>query len=92
MNTETETKSTARNVVFLLRGKDGNEQLVKTFRAGDKVGEKVYKSPKRALTNYLEQVAADEKHELHTALLDGELKQAAGHPKPVSLTTKSVVS
>ena len=91
MSNETTTKR-ANNVVFLLRGEAGNEQIVRTFRAGDVVNGKEVKSPKRALTAFLSTVAEDEEHELHEALMDGELSQAAGHPAPIRLRTTTVFS
>lgn len=81
------TTKKASNTIFLVQGTDGNEQIVRTFRATEDS-----KSPKRALTRFLNLVLGDETHELHAAAKAGELSYMSGHEQRVELKTQTVVS
>lgn len=92
MTTETTTETTtkpkkASNTIFLIQGTDGNEQIVRTFRASAES-----KSPKRALTRFLDLVLSDASHDLHQAARDGQLSYMSGHTQQVELKTQTVVS
>lgn len=81
------SKKSATNTIFLIRRTDGTEEIVRTFRV-----EGASKSPKRALTRFLNLVLGDAEHELHEAARDGELSYVSGHMQPVTLATATVIS
>jgi hypothetical protein len=81
------TTRTAGNTIFLIRGTDGNEQIVETFRVTE-----TSKSPKRALQRFLDLVLGDEDHELFDAAQDGELSYMSGHTQPVTVGVQPVVN
>ncbi len=80
MSETTTTTKTASNTIFLIQGTDGNEQIVRTFRASAES-----KSPKRALLRFVTLVLGDPENDLHEAAKSGELSFMSGHTKPIGL-------
>ena len=76
----------AGNTVFVIRGTEGNETIVRTFRASEDT-----KTPLKAAKRFLRDIAGDETNPLHQPLLDGELSYVGGHPVQVGSETKQVI-
>ena len=73
----------AANTVFVIRGTEGNETIVQTFRSTEDA-----KTPLKAAKKFLRGVADNAEHELHSALLAGELSYVGGHPVAVGVENK----
>lgn len=81
------TTKQAGNTIFLIRGNEGNEEIVRVFRVTEDS-----KSPKRALTRFVNLILGTPEHDLHEAAISGELSYVSGHTKQVQLQTQRVVS
>jgi len=82
------TRKAANNVVFLIRGDAGEETIVKIFRPRNveqEDGKVVRQNAGTALQAFLNSVFDDADHELHGALMAGELQTCNTHLNTISV-------